>query len=329
VGNGERVPSYPTADPAGMKVGAGRRGYRLPLSRDAVGAVLIGLASMQFGAVVVLGKIVTQGGLPVPSMLAFRFVIAALLLAAVLAGARQPLRAAPGEGWKLAGLGLAGYAVEATFFFEAIRHGSAPAVTVLFFTYPVLVSLIALVLGKGLPGWLLGGALGAAVAGAAVVSLTGGGVEIDGAGVAFALGSAASFALYLTGAAAALKGTNSLTGAMWVSAAAGLGLAAYSLVAGAGRIPEGWRQWGPVIGMAAFTAGAFFCLFAGLRRLGVVRTSILAATEPLAASVLAAIFLDEPIRGGTVAGGALILSGAIAAALARRPAHGPAEAPVP
>jgi drug/metabolite transporter (DMT)-like permease len=308
-----------------------RPGGRRSPPPDVVGAALIGLTSLQFGAVVVLGKVVTKGGLPVASMLAFRFVIAALLLAAVLAVVRLPHRAATGEGWKLAGLGLAGYAVEATFFFEAIGHGSAPAVTLLFFTYPVLVSLIAIAMGKGLPGWLLGGAMAAAVAGAAAVALTGGGVEIDSAGVAFALGSAASFALYLTGADAVLKRTNSLTGAMWVSAAAGLGLAAYSLVTGAGQIPEGWRQWGPVIGMAAFTSGAFVCLFAGLRRLGAVRTSILSATEPVAASVLAAIFLNEPIRSGTVAGGALILAGAIAASLARRPARAgaPPKPPMP
>src|SRR6266542_5720757 len=97
---------------------------------------------------------------------------------------RQPLRAAPGEGWRLALLGVAGYAVEAAFFFAGLKHGTAAAATLLFFTYPVAVALIAFFLGKGLPGWLLGGALVAAVGGAAVVAVAGGGVDIDGTGAA-------------------------------------------------------------------------------------------------------------------------------------------------
>jgi drug/metabolite transporter (DMT)-like permease len=82
-----------------------------------------------------------------------------------------------------------------------------------------------------------------------------------------------------------------------------------------------------VLGTAAFTAGAFFCLFAGLRRLGPVRTSIVAATEPLAASALAVAFLHQRLTAGIVGGGVLILAGAVTASLARRD-HA-AEPPVP
>jgi drug/metabolite transporter (DMT)-like permease len=296
---------------------------------DLLGAALIGLASVQFGSVVVLGRIATRpGGLAISALLAYRFAIAASLLAVVLIVIRQPLAAAPGEGWRLALLGIGGYAVEAALFFAALRHGTAAAVTLLFFTYPVLVSLIAFLAGKGLPGWLLGGALACAVAGAAVVVLAGGGVEIEGLGVAFALGSALTFALYLTGAEAVLRRTNSLVGAMWVSGSAALGLALFAVASGAGQWPEGWRQWGPILGMAAFTAGAFVCLFAGLRRLGAVRTSIVAATEPLMAALLAAIFLGEAVGAGTVAGGILILAAAIGASLARvRGRAGPSVTP--
>src|SRR5206468_6938280 len=133
----------------------------------------------------------------------------------------------------------------------------------------------ALVTGKGLPGWLLGGALVSVVVGAAIVAVAGGGVDVDTVGAILALGSALTISFYLVGAEAVLKRTNSLTGAMWISASAAIGLAAYALVTGQGSWPRGWHQWGPVLGMAVFTAGAFVCLFAGLRRLGAVRTSVL------------------------------------------------------
>jgi drug/metabolite transporter (DMT)-like permease len=295
---------------------------------DLVGVGFILLTSLQFGSVVVLGKIATRDdGLPIASMLAVRFTISAGLLATALLVLRRPLRAASGEGWRLAALGIAGYAVEAAFFFEGLKHGTAAAATLLFFTYPVVVALLAFLLGKGLPGWLLGSALVAAVAGAAVVAIAGGGVDIDGTGVVLELASSLTFAVYLVGAAAVLKRTNSLVGAMWVAASAAVGLAAYAVATGAADAPGGWDQWGPVLAMGAFTAGAFATLFAGLRRLGPVRTAILSATEPLTAAALAAIFLGESVQPGTIVGGVLILAGAMAASVAR--AQEPGETQIP
>jgi drug/metabolite transporter (DMT)-like permease len=296
-------------------------------STDLIGAGLVGLTSVLFGSVVVLGSVVTRSGLPVPSFLAFRFAVAALLLAGALAVARLPLAAAKGEGWRLGLLGGVAYAAESGFFFAALGHGTAAAVTLLFFTYPVIVSVLALATGRGESGWLIWGAMALAVAGAALVVLTGHGVQIDRLGVVFALTSAGTFALYLTAADVVLKRTNSLAGAMWVSASAATGLAAYALVRGAAQWPDGLHQWAPVLATAVATAGAFFCLFAGLRRLGAVRTSIVSATEPLAAAVLAAIFIHQPIRAGVAAGGVLILAGAVTASVGRR--RVPAEPPVP
>jgi drug/metabolite transporter (DMT)-like permease len=290
------------------------RGRRAEL----LGAALIGCTGLQFGSVVVLGRIATRpGGLPVPTLLAIRFAIAAAVLATVLVALRQPLRAAKGEGWRLAALGVGGYAIEAALFFAALRHGTAAAVTLLFYTYPVIVSGLAVFLGRGLPGWLLGASLACAVAGAAIVVVAAGGVEIDSVGVAFALGSSTMISLYLVGAEAVLRSTNSLVGATWVSAAAAVGLGTYAVATGDAVLPVGWRQWGPVLAMAAFTSGAFVCLFAGLRRLGVVRTAIISASEPLVAAVLAAVFLGEAVHRGTLGGGLLIVAGAVAASLAR------------
>jgi drug/metabolite transporter (DMT)-like permease len=298
-----------------------------PTRLDPVGGAFIGAASLQFGSVVVLGKIVTDHGLPVPSFLALRFLIAALLLAAALAVVGQPLQAARGERLPLALLGIAGYAVEAALFFAGVRHGSATATTLLFFTYPVWVALAALALGKGLPGWLLGSALLAAVGGAALVVVSSGGLDITTAGILFAFGSAFSFALYLTIVDAVIKRTNALTGSMWISGTAGGALAVFVAASDSAAFPHGFGQWAAVVGTAVFTAGAFVCLFAGLRRLGPVRASIVAATEPLAASILAVIFLHEQLRPGTVGGGVLILAGAVAASLARREPAG--EPPIP
>jgi len=284
-----------------------------------VGGLFIVAASFQFGIVVVLGKILTRGprALDVPTMLAVRFAFGAVLLLAVLAVLRRPALPARTERVPLAFLAMFGYAVEASLFFLAATHGEAAAVTLLFFTYPILVTLGSMALGQGAPGWMIGASLLCALAGASLVILASGGLAITGLGVLFALGAATVYSGYLLGADRVLRRTDALAGAMWVSLFASLALAVVALVTGHAEVPRGLRQWAPLLGMGAATAGAFVCLFAGLRRLGPVRTAIVAATEPLSATVLAFLFLDEPIRAGVVGGGVLILAGAVTASLAR------------
>ncbi len=283
---------------------------------EAIGGVLIVAASVQFGAVVVMGKVALRRGLPVPSVLAFRFGIGAVVLAGLLVVVRRPVKAAPGERRGLAALAVFGYGVESGCFFAALSHGTAAAVTLLFFVYPVFVAALSWALGAGPPSRIASGSLALSVAGAAVVVGTGGRLSIQAVGVLFALASAATYSAYLVGAERVLRRTDPFTSAMWTSAGASLGLGAFALVTGQAAWPAG-PEWPALAGMGAATAGAFVCTFAGLRLLGAVRTAIIAATEPLAAALLAWLFLSETVTAGTALGGALIVVGAVAASLSR------------
>jgi drug/metabolite transporter (DMT)-like permease len=287
---------------------------------DLVGGLFIAVAAILFGGVVILGKTL-PGDLPVASMLAVRFGVAAVTLGLVHGTLRRSVRPAGGEAWRLMLLGAAGYAVESALFFLALGRGTASAVTLLFFTYPVMVALLSVVFGMGLPGWLVGGSLVAAVAGAALVISAGGGIDIAAAGIGFALASAFTFSFYLLGADLLVTRTSPLTSAMWVSGAASLGLAVYSVSGGADRFPEGADEWLRVGAMGILTAAAFTLLFLGLRRVGAVRTAIIAALEPVATSLMAVTLLEEPFRAGVALGGLLILAGAVTASVARRTAQ--------
>src|SRR5438094_9674114 len=110
---------------------------------EAFGGLFVALASVQFGLVVVVAKVASNRGVRIESMLPIRFGIAAVLLAAALIATRKSLRAARGEGIKLFALGALGYGVEATLFFLALARGTATAVTLLFFVYPVIVTVIS------------------------------------------------------------------------------------------------------------------------------------------------------------------------------------------
>jgi drug/metabolite transporter (DMT)-like permease len=284
--------------------------------RDPLGGVFVAAGALLFGGVVVLGKTDAVQDIPISSMLAIRFAVAAVALAVLVGATRGTLRPAAGEWRWLILLGSAGYAIEAAFFFLALGRGTAATVTLLFYTYPVLVTLISAAAGLGVPGLLLGGSLVAAVAGAGLVIGSSGGLDISAAGILFAFGSAVWFSVYLITADQTLRRTSPLVSSMWVSLSASAVLAAYSLATGTWELPRGTALVS-VAAMGLLTSGAFAFLFLGLRRIGAVRTSIVASLEPVAASFLALVFLGESLRAGVLAGGLLILSGAIAASLAR------------
>jgi drug/metabolite transporter (DMT)-like permease len=286
-------------------------------NRDIVGGILAAAASLQFGVIVVVGKRVLERSMTVESMLAYRFGVAAILLSLVLIVLRRPLLAAPNERAGLAGLAFFGYAAESAFFFTGARHGTAAAVTLLFFTYPVFVTIGAWLIGRGAPARLTSMALACAVAGAAIVAGTGAGLEVETAGVVFALAAALTYSAYLIGSDIVLRRTSPLTSAMWVSAGASLGLFSFSALAGRYTSPQVAADWWAILGMGLASAGAFVCLLGALQRIGAVRTAIVSATEPLSAAFLGWVVLEEAVSAGTAIGGALILGGAVAASLAR------------
>ncbi|HYG73299.1 MAG TPA: DMT family transporter, partial [Actinomycetota bacterium] len=185
---------------------------------DLVGGGLAALGALLFGVVVVLGKRVVEGPMTPESMLAFRFGVAAIVLFGALLILRRPLLAVKQERTGLALLAMFGYAVEATFFFTAIQHGTVAAVTLLFYLYPVIVTLAAWLVGRGAPAMPTIVALALAVAGAAIVVASGDGLTIEVAGVAFALAAAFTFTAYLIGTDIVLRRTSPLTSATWVSA---------------------------------------------------------------------------------------------------------------
>jgi drug/metabolite transporter (DMT)-like permease len=284
--------------------------------RDVLGGLMVALGAALFGSVVVIGRTETVQAVPVTSLLAVRFGVAAVLLAAILAAARQSLRPAPGEWLRLLVIGALGYGVESGLFFLALGRGTAATVTLLFYTYPVWVALLSAALGLGVPGLLVGGSLVAAVAGSGLVVGASGGLDITGAGIAFALAAAVTISWFLVALELWIRRTPPLVSSMWVAIAASAGHATVALSTGGGP-PSGGPAWLSVVAMGVLTSAAFTLLFLGVRRLGAVRASIVASLEPVMAAVLALLFLGEALRLGVIGGGVLILGGAVAASLAR------------
>ena len=282
---------------------------------ELVGSFLTVAMAVMFAFVVVLGKSVLHGQLPFV-LLTFRFAGTAAILAALLAGTGRPLLPERGERLGIVIAGSVGYGTESAFYFAALNHGNAAAVTLLFYTYPVIVMLATIAIDRRAPAPMLFLALGLAIAGSATVVIGGSGVEIEIVGIVLALCCATAYSGYLIGADHVLKRTNPMTAALWLAGSASIANLVYAGLFRVTALPQG-GDWLRVAGMSAFTVGAFICMLAGLQRIGAVRNAIVGVLEPLAVALLGLVFLHEDVSASTAIGGTLILGGAVVATLVR------------
>ncbi|MGZ5214337.1 MAG: DMT family transporter [Actinomycetota bacterium] len=282
---------------------------------ELVGSLSSVAMAVLFAAVVIFGKKVAAGNLPFV-MLAIRFGGQSVLLFCAVLLLRKPLVPVKGERLPLVFAGTIGYGSEAALYFSALNHGSAAAVTLLFYMYPVWVMLVTIGLDRKAPPRTLFIALALALGGSALVVLGGGDAQIATIGIVLALCTSFAYTSYLVGTDRHVKTTDPLTAALWLGAGAATANVVYAFSFNAVVLPAAGNWW-RLVAMAVFSAGAFAAMLVGLQLVGAVRNAIIGVMEPLTVAVLAFFFLDEPVTVAVVGGGVLILGGAILAMLIR------------
>lgn len=255
-------------------------------------------------------------GLDASAVLSVRFSVAGGALLLVLAAQRRSLLPAPGERWRVLLIGVFGYGIEAAFFFAALERGTTAAVSLLFYTYPAIVTVAEWVLGRAPADRRRVGALVLSSGGTVLVIAAAGGVSISTTGIAIALLASASFAAYLLSSEHLVRETDALTTGAWV----GLGAAAFMLVRGAlsNGVAPAPGHWPELVGNGLATSFAFGLMFAALRRIGAGPTAVVMTLEAFFAIVLAAVFLNEGLRPLQAVGGAAILTATVIIGRARR-----------
>lgn len=250
------------------------------------------------------------------TVLGIRFGVAAAILLGILAVRRASLLPAPGERWRVLLLGIFGYGIESTFFFLAVARGTTAAVSLLFYTYPAVVTVLELALGRTRADRRKLGALGLSISGSALVVAAAGGVSISRSGIVLALLASLSFSLYLLTSDTLVLRTDALTTGAWI----GLGAAIFMVTRGVAtaKVAPPPGHWPALLGNGIATAGAFALMFAALRRVGASTTAVVMTLEAFFAIVLAAVFLGEGLRPLQAVGGAAILAATVLIARARR-----------
>ncbi|RBY91149.1 DMT family transporter [Blastococcus sp. TF02A-30] len=303
-----------------------------------MGPALCLVSAACFGVMAVFGKFAYEAGVSPAALVLVRFALAAALLGALLR-LRPGLRAGSA---RLSGrvvltalaLGAVGYATQATLFFSALERADASLVSLVFYTYPALVTLAAALLGRERLTRGRVAALGTASCGTLLVLLGAGGPTVDVLGVGLAFATAVTYTAYILVADGVVHRVPPVVLAALVMSGAAVSLGARALLTGGvdlGFRPAGWF-WIACIAVVS-TVVAMLTFFAGLRRTGPSTAAILSTFEPVVTTALAALTLGELLTPVQLTGAVLVLASVVVLQLRRRtsapsgsrPAAGTAE----
>jgi drug/metabolite transporter (DMT)-like permease len=284
------------------------------VSATAPGIAFAVSSAFAFGTLAISAKLGYREGAAPAALLALRFATAAALLLVLRLVQSRKKRTERTQIVKLLLLGGFAYALESTLFFAALENASAAVVTLVFYSFPLWTSLLAIAFRLEPFRRQLFIALGLAGAGIAIIFSS----PLSGTkGPLLALGAALAVAVYFVAFQVVAKGVDPSASALWTSAGAAIGMTAVLPVVDH-DLPAGAVPAGLALGLAS--AVAFGLLYAAIARIGSSRSAVAATMEPVATVILAAIFLGESITWRVILGAALVVSALPVLALTA-PAH--------
>ncbi len=288
-----------------------------------LGVAMVVVASVGFGFMGLFRHWADLGGVTsAQSLLFLRFAIASAVFVAVIGARRTPWPRGRTLLWLL-GLGAIGYFGEALCYFKALELGVPSGLTsVLLYLYPGIVAVLSRVFFKEKLSIVRVIAIAAAFAGTVLAIdpfQSGDAAKSSTAGIAFGIGSALMYSLYIVVGSRVTKGVDAIacSAVVSLSAAAAFGAAALATGPTWPTAPIGWLGV-LALGLLA-TVVSVLGIIAGMQKIGPVDTSTIATLEAITTVAVGAIFLSERLGAVQWIGGGLILAAAVVMARARKP----------
>ena len=263
------------------------------------------LSTVGFGALPTLTKLAYAADLNMPTLLTLRFALAALVVWGALTARRR--LALPGRQiWSYLILGLC-FVGNTTLYFASLRDAPATAAAVLFYTYPVVVALLAWLLLREPLTQRQALALVLAVLGCAVVL----GItisDVGGRGLALALSAAAAYALYIVLSSRLLRGAAVPEASAWIMTSMAVTFASFGIMTRSLDLSfdrTGWLLIALIVFISTVMPVQLFLV--GTLRIGPTLASILGTMEPAFAILFSMLLLGERLSWLQAAGGGLIV----------------------
>jgi drug/metabolite transporter (DMT)-like permease len=267
--------------------------------------LLIVVSALSFGSISVLTVLTTSAGIPLLTVMAWRYVLGAVLLA-VTAQTRQIATLRKQRIVQLMLIGGVGQALITYLSLHALEYIPVGPLAFLFYTYPAWVAMVAAIRRTEKLTPIRVFALVLALTG--VTIMVGTPTErLNPIGVILALASALLYSGYLPALEYLQEGIPALLSTFLLISGAAISFVVAALFSGELFVPVGAAVWSNIFLLALVsTVIAFSTLIKGLAVLGPVRTAIIATVEPFFTAILGAVVLGSQLGMATLIGGILI-----------------------
>lgn len=277
------------------------------MNQQHTGALLVAVSAAGFATLPIFIKFAYAAGASAITILAGRFVLAAISIAILLKWRGISLMIDKALMLRLALLGGMGYGSMSMLFAMTIKYVPASLAVMLLYTYPAIVSVLSFFIGDEKYTWQKGLALTVCFSGLFLVL----GVSLDNVsmlGFVLGLGSALVYSFYIVIGNRLLKNTNPLVTTTYVCTSAAI----VFLVIGITTDSLTWSM--PLTGLLSIigiallpTIVGIVGFFAGMSHVGATNASIISTLEPIITVLLSVALLNEKITPLQVSGGILIL----------------------
>lgn len=293
-------------------------------NHELLGMTLVLISGLLYGLIGYFGIQLYAEGLDVPSMLFWRFFTAAVWMLIACAIFRRPSKRKVSaisrrKMLQLAIVGSISYVSGSAFFYLSSLHiGTGPAM-VIFFSFPVFVTLFSIYFHHATINRYLLISLMMVVVGLSLLN-RGGKTVLDLIGVIFALIAAFSYGVYVYYSKHHTSKADSLWQTFAICAGCSLIALMFALMNHSFSAPPTLLAWRNILILGIVsTAIPIQLLLNGLRYISSVKASILSVTEPLTTVVIGVLFMHESLTAMQLIGILTILSGALAIQFEKQP----------
>lgn len=280
------------------------------------GVVVVLLAASTLAPLTTFARLSYDSGATPTAVLFARYACATLVLLALLLALRRPLLP---PRWAAGGFfgAAASWFVASNCYLASVAFIPVSLAALIFYTYPLMVAVLARFTEGTRIGWLGAAAFLAAFLGLALA--LGPSVQsLDWRGLVFAFAGAAGAAgaLLFTGRLGVRIDGFSLS--FWANGVGVPGMLVVILLTGDWALPEVSWGWWPLAGGALCYALAINLMFLGTRLAGAARSSMILNLEPVLTIAIAAVLLGERLAPLQLFGAALVIAAVALTSFKRR-----------
>lgn len=285
------------------------------------GAILILISASCYALMPIFAVYAYRGGTNVSTLLFLRFALAAIIFFIYIftridkitfnrSGVRSSLL-----------LGAVLLTLQSILYFESLKYIPTSLQALLFYTYPIFVTLLSFIVYKERPNIRLIASIALSMFGLGLVLGTSF-ETINFLGALLVLGAAAVYSVYMTVSNHIVKNTTPVVMSAFVTLSASVMLLIIGLSTNTLVFTFDKSAWLPILGIVLFsTLISLVTLFRGIELLGPARAAILSMVEPLVTIIISCILFHDKLDPWQWLGGIMVLGGALMIVISKQKGH--------